>query len=304
MPTRLSLSYYPWITQSISGPELAREIAVFVGLLQGALREAMGNALEVELLKEMEIPDQLEELKKPPGDLAGKIALLNPIGYALLHDKPNVQAVAVVRRKIGNAKAGPTYKAQLYTHRKTAIKNVREARGRSIAFGSPQSTSNFLVPAAEMLWEQEKIHPLNGFARVEFAGGHDKAAIAVYEGRAEVGAGHDGAILDLADRPGYRDADKVLENLAWSKDIPSDPVAIHTSDPDLRNQVREALIRIANPVQPDSDGNKAVFKFWGKTKEGFDPISPDAEIRPDAYARLLRMMEPLGLRAEDMLRKI
>jgi ABC-type phosphate/phosphonate transport system substrate-binding protein len=302
-PTRLTLSYYPWITQSISGPELARAIAAFVDLLQAALRQTLGNALQIDLLPEMEIPDQLKELKeKPAGGVAGKIGLLNPIGYALAHrDVPDVEAIAVIRRKIGTEPAGPTYRAQLYTHRKTAIKTVREVRGRSIAFGSPQSTSNFLVPAV-MLWEQG-VHPLNGLTKVEFAGGHDKAAIAVYEGRVDVGAGHDGVILDLANRPGFGDAADVLKRIAWSERILSDPVAVHISDADLRKHVREALIRIAKRGEPESDGNKAVHRFWG-TKEGFDPISADDLISSDDYVPLLRMMYPLGLRADDMLRKI
>jgi len=261
------------------------------------LREALGSALEIDLLKEMEVPDQLEELKKKPtGGVAGKIGLLNPLGYALAHKQvPDVRAIAVVRRKIG-AEVGPTYKSQLYTHRKTAIKaeKVEQARGRSMAFGSPQSTSNFLVPAA-MLWEKG-IHPLNGFSRVEFTGGHDKAAIAVYEGRLEVGAGHDGVIIDLATRPGYGDADQVLTTIAWSEPIPSDPIAIHASDAQLSERVAGALLRIAQPNDPESEGNKVVQRFWG-TAEGFESVSPNT------YDSLFSHMEVLGLRHADLMRK-
>jgi phosphonate transport system substrate-binding protein len=295
MPTRLSLSYYPWITQSISGPELARAIGGFVGLLQAQLRRALGNDLQIDLQKEMEIPDQLNDVKeKPAGGVAGKIALLNPIGYALVHaEAPVVKAVAVIRRRIGS-EVGPTYKAQLYTHRKTAIKEVKQARGRSMAFGSPQSTSNFLVPA--VMLRKQGIHPLNGFARVDFTGGHDKAAVAVYESRLEVGAGHDGVIADLSNRTGFGDADQVLVRLAFSDPIPSDPVVVHMSDSAIADEVAKALSAIAAPGAPDSDGNKAVLSFWG-TKEGFEAISPEA------YAPLLDLMSPLGLRPNDLLRK-
>lgn len=296
MATRLSLSYYPWITQSISGPALEQAIAAYVELLQADLRRTLGNDLRIDLLPEMAIPDQLEELKKSPtGGVAGKIGLLNPIGYALAHrEMPEVEAIAVVRRKIGTEAARPTYNAQLYTHRNTEIQNLKQVRGRSMAFGSTQSTSNFLVPAT-MLWERG-IHPLNGFARVEFAGGHDKAAIAVYKGQLDVGAGHDGVISDLAGRPGFEDAGDVLVRLAWSEPIPSDPVAVHTVDVQLRDHIAEAVCRVAKPGESESDGNLAVHRFWG-TKEGFEPISPDA------YAPLLRLMYPLGLRGDDLLRK-
>jgi phosphonate transport system substrate-binding protein len=296
MATKLSLSYYPWITQRISGADLAQKIGSFRDLLQVELRRRVGNDLQIDLLKEMEIPDQLKELKERPANgLAGKIGLLNPIGYALVHKEvPDVHAVAVVRRKIGTD-VGPTYKAQLYTHRKTAIKKVADARGRSMAFGSPQSTSNFLIPAV-MLWKAG-VHPLNGFDRTEFTGGHDKAAIAVYEGRLHVGAGHDGAISDLASRAGYGDADQVLVQLAFSDPIPSDPVAVHTLDRGLPKEVAKALIEIAKPDDMDSEGNQVVDSFWG-TKVGFETISPGA------YAPLLDQMQPLGLRDSDVLRKI
>lgn len=297
---RLTLSYYPWITQSISGATLHKAIADFVDLLQAELRKAMGEATHVQHLDQMEIPDQLEQLKETPtGELTGKIGLLNPVGYALIHKKvPTVESVAVIRRKIGNEPAGPTYKAQLYAHRKTFLRNeleVKLVRGRSLAFGSPQSTSNFLVPAV-MLFDAG-IHPLNGLSRVEFTGGHDRAASAVYEGRLEVGAGHDGVIIDLAQKPGYSDAEKLLVRIAWSDPIPSDPVAVHTSDPTVRDQVREALRRVATPGKPKSDGNQIVKRFWG-TEEGFEAISPKA------YAGLFDLMERLKLREGDMLRRI
>jgi phosphonate transport system substrate-binding protein len=295
MPTRLTLSYYPWITQSISGAALAQAVGVFRDLFQAQLRQEMGNAVQLDLLNVMEIPDQLQDMKeKPTGDVICKIGLLNPLGYALVHaEEPKVEAVAVIRRKMPNGDVGPAYRAQLYANRKTAIKKdkIGDIRGRTLAFGSPDSTSNFLVPA-HMLWEA-KIHPLNGLKRVDFAGGHDTAAIAVYEGRSDVGAGHDGVIINLADKPGYGDADQVLTNVVWSKPIPSDPVAIHAGDTAVREPIVKALTTIAKPNAPTSAGNRAVMAFWGKT-EGFETIDPNA------YATLHDPMKVLGLRPADM----
>ena len=304
MAKRLTVSYYPWIKQRVDPPELAKRVGEFCRVLQGAL-----DGLKVELLPVMEIPDQLEELKKKPaGDVVGKIGLLNPIGYAMAHaEAPEVDAIAVIRRKIGNEPPGPTYKAQLYTHRDHAydkikpIKTVKDMRGRSIAFGSPQSTSNFLVPAM-MLWEQG-IHPLAGLTRTGFAGGHDTAAEAVYKKTFDIGAGHDGAILVLATKKGFEDATKVLVRIAWSELIPSDPVAIHTADPNVKKQVLKALLKIAPDDKPDSEGNQAIKGFWDTT-EGFEAISADNQIKPESYAPLLRIMYPLGLRPNDMLRKL
>jgi ABC-type phosphate/phosphonate transport system substrate-binding protein len=297
MPTRLTLSYYPWITQSISGGELARAIAVFRDLLQEKLRALIGSDTTIEVLKELEVPDQLTELASAPAaGVHGKIGLLNPIGYAIAHSEhPHVVAIAVIRRRIGREDPGPTYKAQVYTHKRTAIRELKKTRGRTMAFGSPQSTSNFLVPA-DMLWKAG-VHPMNGFARVEFTGGHDKAAVAVYEGRLEVGAGHDGAIIDLSNRPGYGDAQDVLVPLEWSAPIPSDPVAVNVADQGLREAILGALVAVADPKDSKSPGNEAVHAFWG-TREGFQSV--DAE----AYSPLLALMQSFALRPDDMLRKL
>ena len=296
MPTTLSLTYYPWITQSISGPALRQAIDEFRGLLEGQLRQQIGNDARIELQNAMEVPEQIADMMVPPsGAFACKIGLLNPIGYAIAHARtPAVRAVAVIRRKIGDEPAGPTYKAQLYSRKDSGIANVKDVRGRAIGYGSPQSTSNFLVPAI-MLWEQG-VHPLNGFARVEFTGGHDKAAMAVYQKRLEIGAGHDGVIFDLASKPGFEDANEVLGRIAWSESIPSDPVALNCPDDDLGKNVVRALLEMAKPNDGGSPGNQAVKKFWGTT-EGFESISADA------YGPLLRLMYPLGLRPDDMLRK-
>src|SRR5258708_5691509 len=86
-PTRkLTLSYYPWITQSIAGPVLRQAMQEFNDLLQTQLRSALGNATQLELLPELDIPDQLTQLEAMPGagDPVAKIGLLNPLGYALL----------------------------------------------------------------------------------------------------------------------------------------------------------------------------------------------------------------------------
>jgi phosphonate transport system substrate-binding protein len=283
---------------------LHRAIADFADLLQAELRRGMGEATHLQALDAMEIPEQLTQIgEMPQGELTGKIGLLNPVGYAMIHKRvPTVEAITVIRRKIGNEPVGPTYKAQFYAHRKTFLRafsnpesDLKVVRGRSLAFGSPQSTSNFLVPAA-MLFDAG-IHPLNGLSRVEFTGGHDKAAAAVYEGRLEVGVGHDGVIFDLAHKPGYSDAESVLQRIVWSNPIPSDPVAIHTPDRAVRDEVCNALLRVAAPDQPTSAGNQVVKRFWG-TDEGFETIAANA------YDGLLEVMERLKLREGDMLRKI
>jgi ABC-type phosphate/phosphonate transport system substrate-binding protein len=291
MAKRLTLSYYPWITQSKTPDELRQAIGKFVDLLNREL----GNELRIDAPVVLDVPGQLADIKvKPAGDVAGKIGLLNPLGYAMAHQEvPEVVAIAVVRRKSADGVVGPTYKAQLYAHRRAAISKIEQVSGRTIAFGVAHSTSNFLLPAVTLF--QNGTHPLTGLARVHFAGGHPEAARAVYEGDVEIGAGHDGVIIDLATRPGYGDANDVLQRIVWTAPIPSDPVAIHAPDAAVREHVTKALLRIAKPKDAGSAGNLVVKDFWS-TDQGFETTKPNAYDELFAYTKLL------ALRPGDILR--
>jgi phosphate/phosphite/phosphonate ABC transporter binding protein len=294
MPLSFELTFYPWITQAISGSVLAQAVRRFAAVLEPALASALGQQVSLIVLPELDIPDQLAHIRTPPSGRAGKIALMNPIGYALTHEScPVVECLAVVRRRIGDA-VGPTYKSQIYTSVQSGIHSIKQLRKRTFAFGSPQSTSNFLVPA-HVLW-RNGLHPMNAFTRLDFAGGHDLAARAVYEGRVDAAAGHDGVILDLAHKQGYGDAGERLVRIEWSEPIPSDPIAAHIPDAAMRLAVKRALLSIARPDDASSPGNAAITRFWG-TAEGLESITPDG------YRGLLRYVTELALRADDLLLK-
>jgi phosphonate transport system substrate-binding protein len=296
MPRKVQLTYYPWITQSISGGELATAIKSFADIVSADLTTRLGEAVSVEVLPEMDVSDQIAHIKAAPGaGVDGVVALMNPLGYAAAREsEPAVVAVAVVRRQIPGSPAGPTYRAQIYVNALTGISRLEELRKRSFAFGSPQSTSNFLVPA-HLLWSNG-VHPLHAFSTVTFAGGHEKVAEAVYKGLVDAGAGHDGAIVDLAARRGYSNAAERLTRIAWSPDIPSDPVAFRSTDAALQTAVVASLCAIAPTNDATAVGNQAIKAFWGTT-DGLEQIAPDA------YAVLLSSARDLGLRPNDMLKK-
>jgi phosphonate transport system substrate-binding protein len=272
---KLSFSYYPWISQRLSGEPLKQAIARFVQLLNDALRSMPGNDLEIDAPVVFDVPKQMEDIKTPPVGVVGKIALMNPLGYVLARKNKTgqvdeqVKAIAVVLRpEIGKppneTKAVPKYKAQLFTHERTGIKTLEQIRGRLLGFGSSHSTSNFLVPAA--LLHTKGIHPLSAFKRVEFTGGHREAVLAVYKGELEVGAGHDGVIVDLASVEEFKNATKVLKTIEWSEEIPSDPVVMNAPDA-ARERIFEALVKVAAPNKPDSEGTLPLTASGGRSRD-------------------------------------
>lgn len=258
MSRTIQVTYYPWITQSISGPALAAAIQSFAAILASELSVRVGEAVSVGVLPEMDVSDQIAHVKAgPTAGIGGVLALMNPLGYAAAHAaEPAVSAIAVVRRRIPGSPAGPTYRAQIYVNALSGINSLAELRKRSFAFGSPQSTSNFLMPA-HLLWSNG-IHPLQAFGTLIFAGGHDTVAKAVYLGQVEAGAGHDGVIVDLATKHGYSNAAERLTRIAWSPDIPSDPVVFRTDDAALAAAMVSSLCAIAPINDAAAPGNQAI----------------------------------------------
>lgn len=282
------LSYYPWITQHRTAAEIHRNVEAFAS----AVSRELGSGSSITVLSALEVNRQIDQL------IAGEaeIALMNPLGYVFARRRPGgdaIKSVAIALRKIDGV-VGDTYFAQLYTRKSSALRKddpqlAGKMKGRSIGYGVPYSTSNFLVNAYA-LKQKVGIHPFTHFSRVEFLGGHDLAAKAVYEGRVDIGAGHDGVIVDLANQYGYGDANEQLVQLVRSDPIPSDPVVVRVSDAE-RDPLQAALVAAGDTAE----GKAALAIFWGMV-EGLRPIEADA------YDLLNDTMTALGLEERDLMR--
>jgi phosphonate transport system substrate-binding protein len=250
------LIYYPWLTQNVSQETIVAQINKFAREIEAQLNK-LGRANEqVRVLPPLEVPEQIDQIVGGGAD----IALMNPLGFMFARRRTGkVEAVAVAQRII-DGKKGIVYFAQLYTHKRSAIRSLAQAAGRSIGFGLPYSTSNFLIPAAML--KEAGVHPLAGFSRIEFLKGHEIVARAVYGGKVDVGAGHDGVVLDLSNQAGYGDASDVLIRLARSPPIPSDPVVVSIQEPKERDLLKRAIIAAGNTEV----GVGALKIFWGNTQ--------------------------------------
>jgi len=279
------LCYYPWLTQNVPQPEIASQINIFARLIEVELKSLGNSTDQIEVLPPLSVPDQITRIIDGSVD----IALMNPLGFVFARQKTgNVEAVAIAKRII-DGKVGIVYYAQLYAHRKSAIRKLSDAVGKSIGYGHSYSTSNFLIPA--FMLKNAGIHPLFAFDRIEFLKGHEIVAKAVYEGKVELGAGHDGVIIDLARQPEYGDAEDVLIQIARSEPIPSDPVALTVQDPTERENLKKAIVAAGSTAA----GIEALKIFWGNT-QGLDPTTTDF------YTVLSDALTALKLSQEDLVR--
>lgn len=293
MPLVYKASYYPWITQNVDAAIIKANINMLLRKTEEELSKMAKDQVTIELLPALEVPQQMKAIIN--NDC--QIAFMNPLGFIYANDQnPNVNACSIVERKI-NGVWGKTYFAQVYANKKTGFKkNIftlpkkeyqKKLRGRTTGFGSSSSTSNFLIPAYEL--KKKGLNVLTSFNRVEFFGGHEFAAKAIYDGKADLGAGHDGVISDLCNQYGYGDADERLVTILQSSEIPSDPIATNITDP---TEFKNLQIAFEN-ASKTKEGEDAIKIFWG----GARYLLP-AESK--VYKYLIEAATNLGLSREDL----
>lgn len=114
--------------------------------------------------------------------------------------------------------------------------------GQTVAFVDQGSTSGYAVPALQLL--EAGVDPIDGIDGI-FAGGHDVAVQAVYDGDASVGVSFNDARGQLVEQ--YPDVGQQVVVFGWSNAIPNDGFAVSGSLSDEAVQaITDALVEICN----------------------------------------------------------
>ncbi|MBA2667379.1 MAG: phosphate/phosphite/phosphonate ABC transporter substrate-binding protein [Trueperaceae bacterium] len=169
------------------------------------------------------------------------IGLFGPAALVQAMDVHGAEVIlASVRR------GSTTYRSQFNVRCDSGIDDFEDLRGGSIAFVDPGSASGYQFPYVSLL--QRGINPDTEMTSI-FAGSHDAAALAVYNGDVDVAVtfggspGSDGRETIEADFPDVKD---VVCILGFSDDIPNDGAVVRQGlDPELVEQITQAMIDIA-----------------------------------------------------------
>ncbi len=133
-----------------------------------------------------------------------------------------------------------------FARKDSGITDMATAKGKTFAFADPNSTSGYLVPAAELTASLGKLEEY--FAEVKFSGGHEQTIVGVHNGDIEAGVSWadglgnwedgftSGAFRKAADS-GLVDMNNMVE--IWrSKLIPNGPYVARRSLPqDVKDKV-------------------------------------------------------------------
>lgn len=178
-----------------------------------------------------------------------------------------------------NVDGSTGYYSIAFTRKDSGITSLEDAKGKVFAFAEPNSTSGYLVPAAELT---EKYGDLKQyFSDVKFSGGHEQTIVGVANGDFAAGVSwadglgnwedgyNSGAFRKAADA-GLVDMNDLVE-LWKSKPIPEGPMVVRAA---LPQDVKDKVIALTADLH-ETDKDCAYGVAAGEAKD-FIPVTLDA----------------------------
>lgn len=168
----------------------------------------------------------------------------------------NLQCAAVPILKPLNSEGKPYYRSAIIVRNDSPLGSLADLRGRTMAFGSPHSTSGNLIPRY-FLWNSGvRLQELKTFTNLKH---HDAVAKAILKGQYDAGA-----VKDVVAEK-YRSHG--LRVVAWSGPIPSVPIVVtRTAPKEVVRALSNALLRLDR----NNPAHRELMKNWDdEFKNGF-----------------------------------
>jgi phosphonate transport system substrate-binding protein len=174
---------------------------------------------------------------------------------ALAIEKLGVEPIA---RPV-NLDGSSTYHGYLFVRRDSGINDMKDMKGKKMAFVEKATTAGFIFPVAYL--KQNGVPDFKKyFSEYYFAGSHDAAIYAVLDRKADIGAAKH-SIYDRLRKVEPR-VDKELVVLEESAKVPSNGLCVRKGlEKDIIRKLKEALLNI----DKDPEG-KAVLEHFGAIK--------------------------------------
>lgn len=202
------------------------------------------------------------------GMCAGQIdiAWLAPLSFALAADRNCAEVMLGTLRKDDTGKLSTTYQSQILVRSDSGITDLKGLKGKKFAFSDPLSTSGRLFPTIAVQKASGE-DPKTFFSQTIFAGGHDKAVLALYQGTVDGAASY----IDVRDSlvKTFPDIKEKTKRISTAGPIPNDTVSVRKGFPaDLRATIQTALLEYAK----SADGQKALKALY--SIDGLDTVDP------------------------------
>lgn len=175
-----------------------------------------------------------------------QLAYVSALPFLLARNEAPVRLIAAEERD------GRTdYDSLFVVAKDSPIKTLADLKGKRMVFTSPTSTSGYVFAYARLIQEgllKPGQDPKEFFSNVSFAGGYDRALLAVANGQADVAAVSDytmeGAKADVYLKKEDRDKLRVL---AETPGVPTHGILIRSDLPkEFQDKMQNALIDLSN----------------------------------------------------------
>lgn len=205
------------------------------------------------------------------------VAFLAPLMMVLAGDKGCATPFLAALRKDDKGQLSTTYQSQIIVKADSGINDISGLKGKKFAFTDGVSTSGYLFPTL-LVKQKTGQDPKAFFGSTTFAGGHDKAVLAVYQGTVDGAASFIDA-RTLAGMPA--DIMEKTKRIETAGPIPNDGAAVRKGFPDdVRAQIQKAL----EDYSKTTDGAatfKALYSWDGMQSINatfYDPVRDAAKL--------------------------
>jgi len=154
-----------------------------------------------------------------------------------------------------NLDGSSTYHGYIFVRKDSGIKNVKDMKGKRMAFVDKATTAGYIFPVA--YFKENGVKEIDKYFKESFfTGSHDAAIYAVIDKKADIGA----AKHSVYDR--VKKSDPRIENelviLAESPKVPSNGLCVRK---DLNKALKEKLKNALLAIDKDPDGKVVLEKF-------------------------------------------
>ena len=200
------------------------------------------------------------------------IAWYGAVTFGQANEKCGVDLLAVDVKK-----GDSSYFSGIFVSKESGINSLEDLKNKSMAFGSPNSTSSFNFPVAMII--AGGVDPVKDLSKIIIAGSHSASLAALSEGKVDAAAASYNS-FGKAVTKGAIDPKK-FKTLSKSQPIPNPPLAMNKGlSEELKTKLRKAFGEIHTKIDPSN-----IRGYGGKKVDRYD-TSFDVKKIYEALAKL------------------